>query len=58
MTVIEAKEYLVANACCQLNKCNKCPFKNSMKCLDVSSENILEEAIDKVYEEVLSYAKN
>lgn len=58
MTVIEAKEYLVANACCQLNKCNKCPFKDSMKCLDVSSENILEEAIDKVYEEVLSYAKN
>lgn len=58
MTVVEAKEYLVANACCQLNKCNKCPFKDSMKCLDVSSENILEEAIDKVYEEVLSYAKN
>ncbi len=58
MTVVVAKEYLVANACCRLNKCKKCPFKDSMKCLDVSSENILEEAIDKVYMEVLSYANN
>ena len=58
MTVVEAKEYLVANACCQLNKCKKCPFKDSMKCLDVSNKDIIEEAIDKVYEEVLNNAKN
>lgn len=58
MTVKEAKEYLVANAYCQLNKCEKCPFKDSMKCLDVSCESILEETIDKVYAEVLSDAKN
>ena len=58
MTVIEAKEYLVANACCQLNKCKKCPFKDSMQCLDVSNKDIIEEAIDKVYAEVLSNAKN
>ncbi len=58
MTVVEAKEYLVANACCHLNKYKKCPFKDSMKCLDVSNKDIIEEAIDKVYEEVLSNAKN
>lgn len=58
MTVNEAKEYLLANACCQLNKCKKCPFIESVKCLDVSCESIIEEAINVVHEEVLSYAKN
>lgn len=58
MTVNEAKEYLLANACCQLNKCEKYPFTESVRCLDTSCESIIEEAIDIVYEEVLSYAKN
>lgn len=53
MTVKEAKEYLVANACCELNSCRICPFKESIKCLDIENKNILKEAIDKVYEEIL-----
>lgn len=58
MTVVEAKEYLLANACCTLDLCNKCPFIEDVKCLNARCNNILGEAIDKVYEEVINNETN
>lgn len=57
MTSEKAREILLANACCQLGYCNKCPlFTERIECLDV--DNMLEDAIDVIYEEVKKYAKN
>ena len=56
MTIEKAREILLENAYCQLGYCDKCPLINRTECLDVN--NMLEEAIDIIYEEVKEYAKN
>lgn len=56
MTSENAKKFLLANACCQLGYCGKCPVTSITECLDV--DNMLEEAIDVIYEEIKKYAKN
>ena len=40
-----AKEVLIANACCTLDKCNICPWKNTDDCTNTSFLNVIEEAI-------------
>lgn len=53
MTVNEAKEKLVANACCDLNLCDKCPYKSTPKCNDMAFvDEILIEAIDVIMEDI------
>ena len=40
-----AKQILIANACCTLDKCNICPWKNTDDCTNTSFLDVLEEAI-------------
>lgn len=40
-----AKEILIANACCTLDKCNICPWRNTDDCINTSFFNVIEEAI-------------
>lgn len=40
-----AKEILIANACCTLDKCNICPWRNTDDCTNTSFLDVLEEAI-------------
>ena len=40
-----AKEILIANACCTLDKCNICPWRNTDDCTNTSFLNVIEEAI-------------
>ena len=40
-----AKEILIANACCTLDKCNICPWRNTDDCINTSFLNVIEEAI-------------
>ena len=55
MIVSKAKELLLANACCDLDLCNKCPYNNSKECEKVPfvlrSDKIYE-AIDVITEEI------
>lgn len=53
MTVQEARELLLANACCNLSLCDKCPYDNTKKCEDESFEyDNLSEAIEIIMEEI------
>lgn len=52
MTVSEAKELLLANACCDLDLCSKCPYF-SQECEKVSFINDrVPEAIDVIMEDI------
>lgn len=55
MTVNEAKELLLANACCDLDLCSKCPYNNSKKCGEIPfvlKPDRIYEAIDVITEEI------
>lgn len=55
MTVSEAKELLLANACCDLDLCSKCPYFNTEKCEKIpfvlNSDRIYK-AIDIIMEDI------
>lgn len=51
MTVSEANEVLLANAYCTLSLCPKCPYYNTKKCEEFSSE-MLSEAINIIMEDM------